>query len=413
MEKTLSVKNKPYVHVCTIGSINHGKTTLTAAITKVLAMRYQLGEAIPYDKINNLYKEKHWGVGIFVSYVRYETPNQGYSHVDCLNHIDCIKNIICNGVMDGVILVVSASEGVTNQTREHIQLISQMKTSQIVVFINKCDDTLDDNEEILEQLVEIEIHETLDMYGFLGNGFLGNDIPVIHGSALQALEHPEGEWGDKILELLESMDSFIKAPMRYTEKPFLMPIEVVHYIDGRGTLACGRVEQGILNVQDKVEIVGLTHEKREVIVADIIMYGKSLNQTYPGDAPALLLQGVQPTEIKHGQVLSKPYSIASHIKFTAIVYFLSKEESGLDKAFYNNQQLKFYFRSVGVIAVITLPDYCCMPGNYTKATIELATPVAMVCGSCFTIRENKQYLGVGFVEDILSMQPYTFSEVLT
>ena len=398
MAKMTFKRNKPYIHISTIGSIHHGKTTLAAAITKVLAMRHQLGEAIPYDIINNPSKEYYKGAGVFVSYIGFETSSREYSLIDCPDHIDYIKNIICNGassLMDGAILVVSATEGVVNQTREHIQLVSQIKTPQIVAFINKCDDTLSCNEEILENIVEMEIREILDEYGFSGK-----DTPIIRGSALQALETPDGKWGDKILELLEAVDTFIKPPIRHIERPFLMPIEVVDYMNGQGTFAAGRVNQGILNIQDKVEIVGLTHKKRIVTVADIVMYGKSLNLAYPGDTPALLLRGVQASEIKQGQVLSKPDSIASYDRFTAIVYLLSKDEGGFDKAFYNKCQLQFYFNIVGITGVITLPDYHCMSGNHAEVAIELDSPVAMDSGSCFTIRVNEQRVGVGFVVDI-------------
>ncbi|MCL2373333.1 MAG: elongation factor Tu [Defluviitaleaceae bacterium] len=396
MGKAKFERNKPHVNIGTIGHVDHGKTTLTAAITKTLAERYQLSSAVDFDKIDKAPEEKARGITISTTHVEYETPNRHYAHVDCPGHADYVKNMITGAAqMDGAILVVAATDGVMGQTREHILLARQVNVPKIVVFMNKCD--MVEDEELLE-LVEMEIRELLDKYEFPGD-----DTPIIKGSALQALENPQGEWGDKILELFESIDEYITTPERDSEKPFLMPVEDVFSITGRGTVVTGRVERGTLKVADEVEVVGLTEESRKVVVTGIEMFHKLLDSAEAGDNAGLLLRGVQRTDIERGQVLAKPGTIKSHKKFTAQVYVLSKDEGGRHKAFFSNYRPQFYFRTTDVTGVITLPDgvEMCMPGDHVEMTVKLISPIAMEEGSRFAIREGGRTVGAGSVVKIL------------
>ena len=395
MGKAKFERTKPHVNIGTIGHIDHGKTTLTAAITKTLHDRYQLGAAVAFDKIDKAPEEKARGITISTTHVEYETPNRHYAHVDCPGHADYVKNMITGAAqMDGAILVVAATDGVMSQTREHILLARQVNVPHIVVFMNKCD--MVEDEELLE-LVEMEVLELLEKYDFPG------DTPVIRGSALKALEDSAGEWGDKIVDLFNTIDEYIPTPERDTEKPFLMPVEDVFSITGRGTVVTGRVERGSLKVSDEVEIVGLTEEKRKVVVTGIEMFHKLLDNASAGDNAGLLLRGVQRTEIERGQVLAKPGSITSHTKFTAQVYVLSKDEGGRHKAFFTNYRPQFYFRTTDVTGVITLPDgvEMCMPGDHIEMTIELISPIAMEANSTFAIREGGRTVGAGSVVKIL------------
>jgi len=397
MGKAKFERTKPHVNIGTIGHIDHGKTTLTAAITKTLHERYKLGEAVAFDKIDKAPEEKARGITISTTHVEYETPNRHYAHVDCPGHADYVKNMITGAAqMDGAILVVAATDGVMSQTREHILLARQVNVPKIVVFMNKCD--MVEDEELLD-LVDMEIRELLDKYEFPGD-----DTPIIRGSALKALENPEGEWGDKILELFESVDSFIETPERDVDQPFLMPVEDVFTITGRGTVVTGRVERGTLNINDKVEIVGFTDETREVVVTGIEMFKKDLGTALAGDNAGILLRGVQRTDIERGQVLAAPGSITQHTKLTAQVYVLSKDEGGRHKAFFSNYRPQFYFRTTDVTGVITLPDgvEMCMPGDHIEMTVELISPIAMEVGSTFAIREGGRTVGAGVVVSILS-----------
>ncbi|MCL2604669.1 MAG: elongation factor Tu [Defluviitaleaceae bacterium] len=396
MGKAKFERNKPHVNIGTIGHIDHGKTTLTAAITKTLYERYKLGAAVAFDKIDKAPEEKARGITISTTHVEYETPNRHYAHVDCPGHADYVKNMITGAAqMDGAILVVAATDGVMSQTREHILLARQVNVPKIVVFMNKCD--MVEDEELLD-LVDMEIRELLDKYEFPGD-----DTPIIRGSALQALNDPAGPWGDKILELFEAVDTFITTPERDQDRPFLMPVEDVFTITGRGTVVTGRVERGTLNLNDKVEIVGFTDEKREVVVTGIEMFKKDLGTAMAGDNAGLLLRGVQRTDIERGQVLCKPGSVAAHTKFTAQVYVLSKDEGGRHKAFFSNYRPQFYFRTTDVTGVIQLPDgvEMCMPGDHIEMTVELISPIAMEEGSRFAIREGGRTVGAGSVVKIL------------
>ena len=395
MGKAKFERTKPHVNIGTIGHIDHGKTTLTAAITKTLFERYKLGEAVAFDKIDKAPEEKARGITISTTHVEYETPNRHYAHVDCPGHADYVKNMITGAAqMDGAILVVAATDGVMSQTREHILLARQVNVPKIVVFMNKCD--MVEDEELLD-LVDMEIRELLDKYEFPGD-----DTPIIRGSALKALEDPNGEWGDKILELFEAVDTFITTPERDVDQPFLMPVEDVFTITGRGTVVTGRVERGTLNLNDKVEIIGFTDEKREVVVTGIEMFKKDLGTALAGDNAGLLLRGVQRTDIERGQVLAKPGTITSHTKFNAQVYVLSKDEGGRHKAFFTNYRPQFYFRTTDVTGVITLPDgvEMCMPGDHIEMTVELISPIAMEVGSTFAIREGGRTVGAGVVVSI-------------
>ena len=349
MAKAKFERNKPHVNIGTIGHVDHGKTTLTAAITKTLHERYQLGEAVDFANIDKAPEERERGITISTAHVEYETPNRHYAHVDCPGHADYVKNMITGAAqMDGAILVVSATDGPMPQTREHILLSRQVGVPYIVVFLNKCD--MVDDEELLE-LVEMEIRELLDEYEFPGD-----DTPIIRGSALKALEDPSSEWGDKIVELFEQIDEYIPAPERDVDKPFLMPVEDVFSITGRGTVATGRVERWQLKVQDEVEIVGLTEETRKVVVTGIEMFRKLLDSAQAGDNIGALLRGVQRDEIERGQVLAKPGSVNAHTKFMAEIYVLKKEEGGRHTPFFDGYRPQFYFRTTDVTGACKLPE---------------------------------------------------------
>ena len=394
MAKAKFERNKPHVNIGTIVHVDPCKNTLTAAITKTLADRYQLGSAVDFDKIDKAPEEKERGITISTTHVGYETPNRHYAHVDCPGHADYVKNMI-TGVaqMDGAILVVAATDGPMAQTREHILLSRQVGVPKIVVFMNKCD--MVDDEELLE-LVEMEITDLLAEQGF-------EDSPVIRGSAYQALQDTSGEWGDCIIKLFEVIDEYIPNPERDSDKPFLMPVEDVFSITGRGTVATGRVERGTLNVSDEVEIVGLAEESRKVVVTGIEMFRKLLDTAEAGDNIGALLRGVQRDEIERGQVLCKPGSITPHTKFTAQVYVLKADEGGRHKPFFNNYRPQFYFRTTDVTGVINLPEgtEMCMPGDNIEMTIELISPIAMEEGLRFAIREGGRTVGSGAVVSII------------
>ncbi|MDR3240005.1 MAG: elongation factor Tu [Clostridiales bacterium] len=396
MGKAKFERNKPHVNIGTIGHIDHGKTTLTAAITKTLHDRFNLGEFIPFDKIDKAPEEKARGITISTTHVEYETENRHYAHVDCPGHADYIKNMITGAAqMDGAILVVAATDGPMAQTREHVLLARQVNVPWMVVFMNKADAV--DDEELLD-LVEMEIRDLLNEYQFPGD-----DIPVVRGSALLALQDTASAWGDGIVELMSKVDEYIPTPERANDKPFLMPVEDVFSITGRGTVATGRVERGQLKIQEEVEIVGLTTEKRKVVVTGIEMFKKLLDFAQAGDNIGILLRGVQRSEIERGQVLAKPGSITPHTKFTAQVYVLSADEGGRHKPFFNNYRPQFYFRTTDVTGVITLPEgtEMCMPGDNIEMTIELITPIAMEQGSRLAIREGGRTVGAGTVVKII------------
>ena len=394
MAKAKFERNKPHVNIGTIGHVDHGKTTLTAAITKTLHERYQLGEAVAFDNIDKAPEERERGITISTAHVEYETPNRHYAHVDCPGHADYVKNMITGAAqMDGAILVVAATDGPMAQTREHILLSRQVGVPYIVVFMNKCD--MVDDEELLD-LVEMEITELLEEYGF-------EDCPIVRGSAFQALQDPSGEWGDKIIELFNVIEEYIPNPERDTDKPFLMPVEDVFSITGRGTVATGRVERGILKLNDEVEIVGLNDEARKVVVTGIEMFRKLLDSAEPGDNIGALLRGVARDEIERGQVLAAPGTITPHTKFTAQVYVLKQDEGGRHKPFFNNYRPQFYFRTTDVTGVITLPEgtEMCMPGDNVEMTIELISHIAMEQGLRFAIREGGRTVGSGSVVSII------------
>ena len=396
MAKQKFERTKPHMNIGTIGHVDHGKTTLTAAITKTLHERYQIGEAVAFENIDKAPEERERGITISTAHVEYETPTRHYAHVDCPGHADYVKNMITGAAqMDGAILVVAATDGPMAQTREHILLSRQVGVPYIVVFMNKCD--MVDDEELLD-LVEMEIRELLSEYEFPGD-----DIPIIRGSAYQALQDSAGEWGDKIVELMNEIEAYIPEPERDTDKPFLMPVEDVFSITGRGTVATGRVESGVVKVQDEVEIVGLTEEIRKVVVTGVEMFRKLLDQAEAGDNIGVLLRGVQRSEIERGQVLAKPGSITPHHKFKAQVYVLSKEEGGRHTPFFNNYRPQFYFRTTDVTGIINLPEgtEMCMPGDNVEMTIELITKVAMAPGLRFAIREGGRTVGAGSVTEII------------
>ena len=396
MAKAKFERSKPHANIGTIGHVDHGKTTLTAAITKTLAARVEGNTATDFENIDKAPEERERGITISTSHVEYETENRHYAHVDCPGHADYVKNMITGAAqMDGAILVVAATDGVMAQTREHILLSRQVGVPYIVVFMNKCD--MVDDEELLE-LVEMEIRELLDEYEFPGD-----DTPIIQGSALKALEDPNGEWGDKIMELMDAVDSYIPDPERATDKPFLMPVEDVFSITGRGTVATGRVERGTLHVSDEVEIVGIKEETRKVVVTGIEMFRKLLDEAQAGDNIGALLRGVQRTEIERGQVLVKPGSVTCHTKFTAQVYVLTKDEGGRHTPFFNNYRPQFYFRTTDVTGVCHLPEgtEMCMPGDNVEMSIELIHPVAMEQGLRFAIREGGRTVGSGRVATIV------------
>ena len=394
MAKAKFERSKPHCNIGTIGHVDHGKTTLTAAITKVLATRVAGNTATDFENIDKAPEERERGITISTSHVEYETEKRHYAHVDCPGHADYVKNMITGAAqMDGAILVVAATDGVMAQTKEHLLLSRQVNVPYIVVFMNKCD--MVDDEELLE-LVEMEIVEQLEEYDF-------TDCPIIKGSALKALEDPNGPWGDKIMELMDAVDSFIPDPERDTDKNFIMPVEDVFSITGRGTVATGRVEAGTLHVSDEVEIVGLKEETRKVVVTGIEMFRKLLDEAQAGDNIGALLRGVQRNEIERGQVLAKPGSIKCHTKFTAQVYVLKKDEGGRHTPFFNNYRPQFYFRTTDVTGVCNLPEgtEMCMPGDNIEMTIELIHPIAMEQGLRFAIREGGRTVGSGAVASII------------
>ena len=384
MAKAKFERTKPHCNIGTIGHVDHGKTTLTAAITKVLAARVAGNEATDFENIDKAPEERERGITISTAHVEYETERRHYAHVDCPGHADYVKNMITGAAqMDGAILVVAATDGVMAQTKEHILLSRQVGVPYIVVFLNKCD--MVDDEELIE-LVEMEVTEQLEEYDF-------HDCPIIKGSALKALEDPNGEWGDKIMELMDTVDEFIPDPQRATDQPFLMPIEDIFTITGRGTVATGRVERGVLHVNEEVEIVGIKEEVKKTVVTGIEMFRKLLDEAQAGDNIGALLRGIQRTEIERGQVLAKPGTVTCHTKFTAQVYVLTKDEGGRHTPFFNNYRPQFYFRTTDVTGVIELPagTEMCMPGDNVEMTIELIHPIAMEQGLTFAIREGGTY----------------------
>ena len=396
MAKAKFERTKPHCNIGTIGHVDHGKTTLTAAITKVLSHRVSGNAEVAFDNIDKAPEERERGITISTAHVEYETEKRHYAHVDCPGHADYVKNMITGAAqMDGAILVVAATDGVMAQTREHILLSRQVGVPYIVVFMNKCD--MVDDEELLE-LVEMEIRELLDEYEFPGD-----DTPIIQGSALKALEDPDGEWGDKIMELMDAVDSYIPDPQRATDQPFLMPVEDVFSITGRGTVATGRVERGVLHVSDEVEIDGIHEEKQKTVVTGVEMFRKLLDEAQAGDNIGALLRGIQRTDIERGQVLVKPGSVTCHTKFTAQVYVLTKDEGGRHTPFFNNYRPQFYFRTTDVTGVCNLPDgvEMCMPGDNVEMSIELIHPVAMEQGLRFAIREGGRTVGSGRVATII------------
>ena len=396
MAKAKFERNKPHVNIGTIGHVDHGKTTLTAAITKTLHDRYGFGEAVDFANIDKAPEERERGITISTAHVEYETPNRHYAHVDCPGHADYVKNMITGAAqMDGAILVCSAADGPMPQTREHILLSRQVGVPYIVVFLNKCD--MVDDEELLE-LVEMEVRDLLNEYDFPGD-----DTPIIRGSALKALEDTSSEWGDKIVEMFEQIDGYIPEPQRDIDKPFLMPVEDVFSITGRGTVATGRVERGIIKVQDEVEIVGLADEPRKVVVTGVEMFRKLLDQAQAGDNVGVLLRGVTRDDIERGQVLAKAGTIKPRIKFTAEIYVLKKEEGGRHTPFFKGYRPQFYFRTTDVTGDIQLPEgvEMVMPGDNISITVELITPIAMEEGLRFAIREGGRTVGSGVVATIV------------
>ncbi len=394
MAKAKFERNKPHCNIGTIGHVDHGKTTLTAAITKTLHERLGTGEAVAFENIDKAPEERERGITISTAHVEYETENRHYAHVDCPGHADYVKNMITGAAqMDGAILVVAATDGVMAQTKEHILLSRQVGVPYIVVFMNKCD--MVDDEELLE-LVEMEITEQLEEYDF-------TDCPIVKGSALKALEDPTSEWGDKILELMHTVDEYVPDPVRATDQPFLMPVEDVFTITGRGTVATGRVERGVLHINEEVEIVGIKEETRKTVVTGIEMFRKLMDEGQAGDNIGALLRGVQRTDIQRGQVLSKPGSVKCHTKFTAQVYVLTKDEGGRHTPFFNNYRPQFYFRTTDVTGVCNLPagTEMCMPGDNVEMTIELIHPIAMEQGLTFAIREGGRTVGSGRVATII------------
>ena len=396
MAKAKFDRTKPHCNIGTIGHVDHGKTTLTAAITKVLAARVAGNTATDFENIDKAPEERERGITISTAHVEYETEKRHYAHVDCPGHADYVKNMITGAAqMDGAILVVAATDGVMAQTKEHILLSRQLGVPYIVVFMNKCD--MVDDEELLE-LVDMEIRELLNEYEFPGD-----DTPIIQGSALKALEDPMGPWGDKVMELMDAVDSWIPDPKRATDQPFLMPVEDVFTITGRGTVATGRVERGVLHLNEEVEIVGIKEETRKTVVTGIEMFRKLLDEAQAGDNIGALLRGVQRTEIERGQVIVKPGSITCHTKFTAQVYVLTKDEGGRHTPFFNNYRPQFYFRTTDVTGVISLPEgtEMCMPGDNVEMTIELIHPIAMEQGLTFAIREGGRTVGSGRVATVI------------
>ena len=396
MAKAKFERTKPHCNIGTIGHVDHGKTTLTAAITKVLSERVEGNAAVAFDNIDKAPEERERGITISTAHVEYETAKRHYAHVDCPGHADYVKNMITGAAqMDGAILVVAATDGVMAQTSEHILLSRQVGVPYIVVFMNKCD--MVDDEELLE-LVEMEIREKLDEYEFPGD-----DTPIIQGSALKALEDPSSEWGDKIMELMDTVDEYIPDPQRPTDQPFLMPIEDVFTITGRGTVATGRVERGTIHLNEEVEIVGIKEEIQKTTVTGIEMFRKLLDEGQAGDNIGALLRGIKREDIERGQCLIKPGSVTCHRKCTGQVYVLTKDEGGRHTPFFNNYRPQFYFRTTDVTGVCNLPEgvEMCMPGDNVEMTIELIHPVAMEQGLRFAIREGGRTVGSGRVVSII------------
>ena len=396
MAKAKFERTKPHCNIGTIGHVDHGKTTLTAAITKTLAARVAGNAAVDFENIDKAPEERERGITISTAHVEYETEKRHYAHVDCPGHADYVKNMITGAAqMDGAILVVAATDGVMAQTKEHILLSRQVGVPYIVVFMNKCD--MVDDEELLE-LVDMEIRELLNEYEFPGD-----DTPIIQGSALKALEDPNGPWGDKIMELMDAVDSWIPDPQRATDQPFLMPVEDVFTITGRGTVATGRVERGVLHLNEEVEIIGIKEEVQKTTVTGIEMFRKLLDEAQAGDNIGALLRGIKREDIERGQVLTKPGTVTCHTKFTAQVYVLTKDEGGRHTPFFNNYRPQFYFRTTDVTGVINLPEgtEMCMPGDNVEMIIELIHPIAMEQGLTFAIREGGRTVGSGRVATII------------
>ena len=396
MSKAKFERTKPHVNIGTIGHVDHGKTTLTAAVTLVLNKRMGSGEFVDYANIDKAPEERERGITINTSHVEYETEKRHYAHVDCPGHADYVKNMITGAAqMDGAILVVSAADGPMPQTREHILLARQVGVPKIAVFLNK-EDQVDDPELI--ELVEMEVRELLNEYEYEGD-----DTPIVVGSALKALEDPDGEWGDKIMKLMEEVDEWIPSPVRDVDHPFLMPVEDIFTITGRGTVATGRVERGKVKVGDNVEIVGLTTEKRTVVVTGVEMFRKQLDEAEAGDNIGALLRGVQREDIERGQVLAAPGTIHPHTKFEAEVYVLTKDEGGRHTPFFSGYRPQFYFRTTDVTGNIELEEgvEMVMPGDNAKFIIELITPIAIEEGLRFAIREGGRTVGAGVVSKII------------
>ena len=394
MAKAKFDRSKPHCNIGTIGHVDHGKTTLTAAITKVLAERVEGNAKVDFENIDKAPEERERGITISTAHVEYQTEKRHYAHVDCPGHADYVKNMITGAAqMDGAILVVAATDGVMAQTKEHILLSRQVGVPYIVVFMNKCD--MVDDEELLE-LVEMEITEQLEEYDF-------TDCPIIKGSALKALEDPMGPWGDKIMELMDTVDEYIPDPQRDTDKPFLMPVEDVFTITGRGTVATGRVERGTLHLNDEVEIIGIKEDVQKTVITGIEMFRKLLDEAQAGDNIGALLRGINRDQIQRGQVLAVPGSVTCHTKFTAQVYVLTKDEGGRHTPFFNNYRPQFYFRTTDVTGLITLPEgtEMCMPGDNVEMTIDMIHPVAMEQGLTFAIREGGRTVGSGRVATIV------------
>ena len=394
MAKAKFERTKPHCNIGTIGHVDHGKTTLTAAITKVLSERVAGNAAVDFANIDKAPEERERGITISTAHVEYETEKRHYAHVDCPGHADYVKNMITGAAqMDGAILVVAATDGVMAQTKEHILLSRQVGVPYIVVFLNKCD--MVDDEELIE-LVEMEVTEQLEEYDF-------HDCPIIKGSALKALEDPNGEWGDKIMELMDTVDEYIPDPQRDTDKPFLMPVEDVFTITGRGTVATGRVERGTLHLNDNLEILGVKDDVQTTVVTGIEMFRKQLDEAQAGDNIGALLRGINRDQIVRGQVLAKPGTVTCHRKFTAQVYVLTKDEGGRHTPFFNNYRPQFYFRTTDVTGVCNLPagTEMCMPGDNIEMTIELIHPVAMEQGLTFAIREGGRTVGSGRVATVI------------
>ncbi|MCD8249818.1 MAG: elongation factor Tu [Lachnospiraceae bacterium] len=394
MAKQKFDRSKTHCNIGTIGHVDHGKTTLTAAITRVLAERVPGNSFTEFDKIDKAPEERERGITISTAHVEYSTEKRHYAHVDCPGHADYVKNMITGAAqMDGAILVVAATDGVMAQTKEHILLSRQVGVPYIIVFLNKCD--MVDDDELIE-LVEMEVTEQLEEYGF-------TDCPIIKGSALKALEDPNSEWADSIIELMNTVDEYIPDPERDKDKPFLMPVEDVFTITGRGTVATGRVERGTLHLNEEVEIVGVKEETRKTVATGIEMFRKLLDEAQAGDNIGVLLRGVQRTDIVRGQVIAKPGSVTCHTKFTAQVYVLTKDEGGRHTPFFNNYRPQFYFRTTDVTGVCNLPEgtEMCMPGDNVEMTIELIHPIAMEQGLTFAIREGGRTVGSGRVASII------------